>query len=244
MRRGFTLIELLVVIAIIAILAAILFPVFAKAREKARQTSCLSNLKQLANGMLMYAQDYDEHFPALTYTDCFPTANVWSGMYPWPITIMPYVKNWQIGVCASDSQCGCMSKAGGNDFDPFFVARFGAAPASSAAAAAQWPWSYGSNYSLTTAFTLAQINRPAQCILLCDFGQGQHSYSVYYANFGYGYTSTESPDRWTAGGRHNDGRNYAFCDGHAKWLKDLTGSSTAAIQAAYYAAGWTDQPGG
>ncbi len=61
--RGFTLIELLVVIAIIAILAAILFPVFAKAREKARQTACLSNVKQLAVGMLMYAQDFDEFLP-------------------------------------------------------------------------------------------------------------------------------------------------------------------------------------
>ncbi|MCD6351947.1 MAG: prepilin-type N-terminal cleavage/methylation domain-containing protein, partial [Armatimonadetes bacterium] len=63
MRRGFTLIELLVVIGIIAILAAILFPVFARAREKARQASCLSNLKQLALGFLMYIQDYDERLP-------------------------------------------------------------------------------------------------------------------------------------------------------------------------------------
>ena len=63
MRRGFTLIELLVVIAIIAILAAILFPVFARAREKARQTSCLSNVKELALALLMYSQDYDETIP-------------------------------------------------------------------------------------------------------------------------------------------------------------------------------------
>src|SRR6266511_3956182 len=62
-HRGFTLIELLVVIAIIAILAAILFPVFAQAREKARQSTCTSNLKQLGNGLLMYTQDYDETFP-------------------------------------------------------------------------------------------------------------------------------------------------------------------------------------
>ncbi|MGQ9733315.1 MAG: prepilin-type N-terminal cleavage/methylation domain-containing protein [Candidatus Zipacnadales bacterium] len=70
MRRGFTLIELLVVIAIIAILAAILFPVFAKAREKARQTSCLSNIKQISLAMLAYAQDYDERFSWC----CVPTA--------------------------------------------------------------------------------------------------------------------------------------------------------------------------
>ena len=70
-KRGFTLIELLVVIAIIAILAAILFPVFAKAREKARQTTCLSNVKQITLGILQYAQDYDERFPML-YDLCVP----------------------------------------------------------------------------------------------------------------------------------------------------------------------------
>ena len=63
MKKAFTLIELLVVIAIIAILAAILFPVFAQAREKARQTSCLSNLKQIGLGLMMYTQDYDETYP-------------------------------------------------------------------------------------------------------------------------------------------------------------------------------------
>ncbi len=66
-KRGFTLIELLVVIAIIAILAAIIFPVFAKAREKARQTTCVNNLKQIGNGIMMYTQDYDEMFPFCFY---------------------------------------------------------------------------------------------------------------------------------------------------------------------------------
>jgi len=91
MRKGFTLIELLVVIAIIAILAAILFPVFARAREKARQTSCLSNLKQLALGGLMYAQDYDERFVTYRYPD----------PYYWPDKIEPYLKNAQILRCPS-----------------------------------------------------------------------------------------------------------------------------------------------
>jgi len=90
-RAGFTLIELLVVIAIIAILAAILFPVFAKAREKARQTSCLSNVKQLMLGCLMYASDYDDCVPFWVngYTNEF-----WTSM-------MPYVKNEQIFYCPS-----------------------------------------------------------------------------------------------------------------------------------------------
>ncbi len=96
-RHGFTLIELLVVIAIIAILAAILFPVFARAREKARQTSCLSNVKQLGLGILMYIQDYDECFPGryvgLTYPD--------SIYQPWYNVIGPYIKNLQLLTCPS-----------------------------------------------------------------------------------------------------------------------------------------------
>jgi len=75
-REGFTLIELLVVIAIIAILAAILFPVFAQAREKARQTSCTSNLKQLGTAMMMYAHDYDESYPSNWYPPDGHWANV------------------------------------------------------------------------------------------------------------------------------------------------------------------------
>ncbi len=94
-RRGFTLIELLVVIAIIAILAAILFPVFARAREKARQTSCLSNLKQLGLGVTMYCQDYDEIMPINGPHGGDITTKWWSGR------IYPYVKNAQLYRCPS-----------------------------------------------------------------------------------------------------------------------------------------------
>src|SRR5579875_2422284 len=85
-RRGFTLIELLVVIAIIAILAAILFPVFAQAREKARQTSCLSNEKQIGLGLMQYVQDYDEVYPYMTFN---------GGNYDWTYAVGPYIKNGQ-----------------------------------------------------------------------------------------------------------------------------------------------------
>src|SRR5581483_8691984 len=93
-KYGFTLIELLVVIAIIAILAAILFPVFAQAREKARATTCLSNMKQVMLGELMYAQDYDESHSWTWGWD--PT---W---VPWHQQINPYIKNQQLWKCPSD----------------------------------------------------------------------------------------------------------------------------------------------
>ena len=92
MRRGFTLIELLVVIAIIAILAAILFPVFSRARAKARQTQCLSNLRQLGTAIMMYCQDWDETTPLMYYS-------TGAGKYRWHQIIQPYVRNTEIYRC-------------------------------------------------------------------------------------------------------------------------------------------------
>src|SRR5215210_107980 len=97
-HRGFTLIELLVVIAIIAILAAILFPVFARARENARRASCQSNLKQLSLGMIQYVQDYDERLVYTTY-----------GEASWRIRIFPYVKSSQVYFCPSAPKAGSTS---------------------------------------------------------------------------------------------------------------------------------------
>src|SRR5436305_12216001 len=92
-RRAFTLIELLVVIAIIAILAAILFPVFAQARERARMTGCLSNMKQIGTGLMMYVQDYDETYPRIRFV---------AYDYVWRNAIQPYIKNKGVLNCPSN----------------------------------------------------------------------------------------------------------------------------------------------
>jgi prepilin-type N-terminal cleavage/methylation domain-containing protein/prepilin-type processing-associated H-X9-DG protein len=110
-RRGFTLIELLVVIAIIAILAAILFPVFAKAREKARQASCLANVKQLATAMLSYVQDYDEVLPPSV------GGSSMARLYTTYEALDPYIKNTQLRRCPSD-------RAGEVDYSGFGLSRY------------------------------------------------------------------------------------------------------------------------
>ena len=110
-KKGFTLIELLVVIAIIAILAAILFPVFAKARDKARQAACLSNLKQIGMATMMYAQDYDDCYPYFYFVKsmAWPYGNLVSPLSgintydggPWTYMLAPYIKNANIWYCGT-----------------------------------------------------------------------------------------------------------------------------------------------
>lgn len=98
-RRGFTLIELLVVIAIISLLAAILFPVLARSRAKARQTSCLSNLRQLGNAFQMYCLDYNDVLPDEFRPGWPPPYDYWDGWEGWRIALLPYVGNLQVYIC-------------------------------------------------------------------------------------------------------------------------------------------------
>jgi len=112
--QGFTLIELLVVIAIIAILAAILFPVFAQAREKARQTQCLSNVKQIGIAVMMYVNDYEQTYPtAYSYKNGTSSAN---GYIHWSGVVAPYIKNWKIFECSSHPEKG-FPPTNGSSFD-------------------------------------------------------------------------------------------------------------------------------
>ena len=101
-KKGFTLIELLVVIAIIAILAAILFPAFAKARESARRISCVSNMKQIGSGIIQYTQEYDEKLP--------PAEG--NGNFVWPVLVKPYVQDSAIYKCPSNSSIAFMDNTG------------------------------------------------------------------------------------------------------------------------------------
>lgn len=164
-RSGFTLIELLVVIAIIAILAAILFPVFAQAREKARQASCLSNVKQLGLACLMYGQDYDETYPTTRMYDFdgFGNGGQW---WSWSFRISPYIKSFAAYRCPTDD-------GGQNGYDGW-----------------SGPWiSYASNsyapgnmqkgviadnapWFEQKAITQADVRRPADTIMLCEKHSG------------------------------------------------------------------------
>lgn len=143
-RKGFTLIELLVVIAIIAILAAILFPVFARAREKARQTNCLSNVKQITLGIQMYAQDYNEMLPRARFWD-----GTHSQHYLYTRAIRPYVMNEQLFICPSH---------GGAEY----AEDWGSSPN-------RMNLSYGFNWDNNGSDAkLANITRPSETILIVD----------------------------------------------------------------------------
>jgi prepilin-type N-terminal cleavage/methylation domain-containing protein/prepilin-type processing-associated H-X9-DG protein len=212
-RRGFTLIELLVVIAIIAILAAILFPVFAKAREKARQTSCLSNVKQLALAIQMYVGDYDETLPRGT--------DWGNGLshYQFPDLLNPYIKNANIWACPSYSQNWPKYPAppgGGNGWWSTILG----------------PMSYGLNYRLMPTWRerrLGECKAPAETWVIGDsvsfdvcWGRWE---ALAYASLCGWQTPCGSPNTvWqnAENSRHNGGENIAFLDGHAKWLNAST----------------------
>lgn len=203
-HRAFTLIELLVVIAIISILAAILFPVFSQAREAARKTVCLSNLKQIGTAFYIYVQDYDETFPLDAHT---------SNRATWIFTLDPYTKNAQIYRCPSDLSTNWF-------------------PLASDAVGRARRTSYGTNMwmapkppddpgSGTTGYTtLASIAAPARTIYSAEMRENtteDHFHPPWWReNSDFTF---EPPGTGLALTRHQGGANYFFCDGHAKWLK-------------------------
>jgi prepilin-type N-terminal cleavage/methylation domain-containing protein/prepilin-type processing-associated H-X9-DG protein len=204
MKRGFTLIELLVVIAIIAILAAILFPVFARAREKARTASCMSNVKELALAMIMYSGDYDERFCSrgtgnqLTPVIPGDTYFNWNGgtynifYRSWASNIYPYINNVQIFRCPS-SDYNCYGVAYG-------LPVYGAAPG-------------GGYVTIFGQPRQSDIRRPAEIMMMTEKGAGG-GYQYVLSN-----SSSLSVTYFACRDSHNQGGNVAFFDGHVKWLK-------------------------
>ncbi|MBI5833589.1 MAG: DUF1559 domain-containing protein [Armatimonadetes bacterium] len=215
MRRskGFTLIELLVVIAIIAILAAILFPVFAKAREKGRQASCQSNLKQMGVAFMQYTQDYDETLPGNYYT---PNGGTWM------MEIQPYLKSYQVYACPSDSK----NFAAG---DAWYCAPTGQTKLSygyNAYISTNAPLTGGTGGNSNVGLALAALVAPANTVMSADNGRDPANadptvainanppFILFNANANGGYWSSPL-------GRHMGGANTLFCDGHVKVMNPV-----------------------
>jgi prepilin-type N-terminal cleavage/methylation domain-containing protein/prepilin-type processing-associated H-X9-DG protein len=218
-RSAFTLIELLVVIAIIAILAAILFPVFAQAREKARQTSCLSNTKQLATATLMYVQDYDETFPPAAYVGPRPVAVanpvVLPAGGPSVLTVydllQPYIKNIDIFNCPSYKPgLDWYNRLGPLWSGVFryvgYVPNFGLF-GDNLCGGGGFPALKG---GYTPALSLAAANFPADTVMFFD---GTHR------NEAAAPTVRLGAQNFLMDARHSDGGNVNFADGHSKWFR-------------------------
>lgn len=245
-KRAFTLIELLVVIAIIAILAAILFPVFAQARERARAVSCVSNLKQIGLGTMMYVQDYDETFP-VAFPNIAPINGGTVDVVPFESMIEPYTKNRQMWACPSSR-----AKATAN-YGSYWDGKGNANPQTRTYSSVgqirtiEGEAKYGSgNNDRNTGMSdwganptaIAAMDAPAETIEVVDVNGGDIHYGSPWGSLFTGC------DTWKLGGRkkgedaatvpsgcagdynnnagtagHFESGNYVFADGHVKALK-------------------------
>jgi prepilin-type N-terminal cleavage/methylation domain-containing protein len=236
LTSGFTLIELLVVIAIIAILAAILFPVFARARENAKRSSCQSNLKQVGLGFAQYSQDYDEKFPAAAENGAVPSPQFTSDKNIWAEVIQPYIKSTQVFRCPSSSFTTTPGRAGGppgwlgsgvNRTQMSYGAAIGyTGSPNSLVATNAGPFCWVP--SLCTR-SLVEFTNPVETLLLGEFPNAEN-----FAGF-YMFLAPTEPNKWPSA-IHFDGTNILFADYHVKWMKPekINGPGGAANTPYYY----------
>ena len=220
-KSGFTLIELLVVIAIIAILAAILFPAFARARENARRASCQSNLKQMSLGILQYTQDYDEKFPVFQTQQ--PT-----GAFAWADTVQPYVKSLQLFQCPSDSVPG-QADPRVDGYTDYAINLDLTSDVRAAITAG------GFAFSQMRGLSMSALTQSALTVIVCDIGGVNPSgtNSAHWSSGDGASVGNATPALATfpagAADRHLDGQNFAFCDGHVKWFKAASTTQSAKV---------------
>lgn len=206
-KKGFTLIELLVVIAIIAILAAILFPVFARARENARRASCQSNMKQIGLGLAQYSQDYDERYPAWATADF---AN--SVVKVWNTNIQPYMKSIQVFTCPSNPD----KLVTGSGFANHYGANFNGGDVLSSTTTDKGqgvfaPWA-------APGLHISEFNFPATTIAVCEVSVPEREALLRVDR------SNDANTLWNG---HLATGNYLFVDGHVKALKPMATLSSS-----------------
>lgn len=234
LEKGFTLIELLVVIAIISLLAAILFPVFARARENARRAACQSNLKQIGLGIRQYTQDYDERYPTywsdadglihtVTGTFYFNATNTTDDTLDkgWAEMVQPYLKSTQLFQCPSEryrSRSAQGLKGNGEYFSDY------------------WYYVNFSNYNgVVAGRPLSSIAFPATTVMIGEGGskvQGDASFTLKNGADGSGGGNTTPGTAVINTGelqRHLEGSNFLFADGHVKWFKGESNTALSQI---------------
>jgi prepilin-type N-terminal cleavage/methylation domain-containing protein/prepilin-type processing-associated H-X9-DG protein len=224
-RSGFTLIELLVVIAIIAILAAILFPVFAQARARARQSTCASNLAQIARAGMMYVEDYDERFPS-----CYSLPTAPFAVDP-RTSLQPYIKNWGLFYCPErqtvmqeclDPDKGFRPGSRCMGYGYNWGSGLGWGSSSRKGDGLVRPSLDGDNS--VTGVTMAEVVKPSHCFFYGDTNDYLFITLLREAmpgvrRNGEASSATNELGRPYEAPRHTEGNNFAFVDGHVKWIR-------------------------